>query len=563
MQFAFFLLLCLAPSILAQTLAGCRVFPPNNVWNTRISYLPVHPNSANYVSRIGVSSPSHADFGSGLWAGGPIGIPYVTVPGTQPKVSITFDYAGESDPGPYPIPSNAPIEGGIQSSGDRHVLVVDQSRCILYELWNANPQIGGSWTAGSGAVFNLGSNALRPATWTSADAAGLPVLPGLVRYDEVASGEIRHALRFTAPTTQRAYIWPARHYASSITDTSYPPMGARFRLKAGFDMSTYSPETQIILRALKSYGMILADNGASWFLGGVPDERWNNSHLAEFGRLRGSDFEAVDESSLMMDSNSGQAAVKSKPGVFRSGFYWLLDADGNHAWSAPPDLGTAFGGLPGDLPITGDWTGNGYTKVGIYRPSNGLFLLDSNGDGVFDAGDATFNLGVGVQPGDIPVVGDWNGDGRTKVGLFRQGFFWILDTNGDGVFKQGVDASYAFGGMAGDIPIVGDWNGSGTSKIGLFRSGYFWILDVNGNGILDNVSPGGDQAFAFGGMPGDLPVVGDWNGDGTAKVGVFRNGFFWVLDANGNHTFDGTGAGQDLAFPFGGVIGDVPIVGKW
>ena len=256
--------------------------------------------------------------------------------------------------------------------------------------------------------------------------------------------------------------------------------------------------------------------------------------------------------------------MKSKPGIFRSGFYWLLDADGDHTWSAPPDLGSAFGGIPGDLPITGDWTGNGSTRVGIYRPSNGLFLLDSNGDGVFDAGDAVFNLGVGVQPGDIPVVGDWNGDGRTKVGLFRQGFFWILDTNGNGVFEQGVDQTFAFGGVAGDIPIVGDWNGGGTSKIGLFRMGFYWILDANGNGTLDNINgAGGDQAFAYGGIPGDVPLVGDWNGRGTSKVGVFRQGFFWVLDANGNHTFDGTGPGQDFAFPFGGMSGDVPVVGKW
>jgi hypothetical protein len=310
--------------------------------------------------------------------------------------------------------------------------------------------------------------------------------------------------------------------------------------------------------------MILADNGSSWYVSGVPDERWNNSHLAQLGNLRGSDFEAVDESSLIVDPNSGQAAVRSKPGIFRSGFYWLLDTDGNHTWSSPPDLGGAFGGIPGDVPITGDWSGNGYTKVGIYRPSNGLFLLDSNGNGVFDAGDATFNLGVGVQPGDIPVVGDWNGDGRTKVGLFRQGYLWILDTNGNGRFEQGVDQTFAFGGVPGDVPVVGDWNGSGTSKIGLFRLGFYWILDANGNGILDNINgSGGDQSFSFGGMAGDVPLVGDWNGSGTSKVGVFRQGFYWVLDGNGNHTFDGTGPGQDFAFPFGGIGGDVPVVGKW
>ncbi len=257
-------------------------------------------------------------------------------------------------------------------------------------------------------------------------------------------------------------------------------------------------------------------------------------------------------------------SVISKAGIFRSGFYWLEDVDGNQQWDSPPDMAFAFGGVAGDIPITGDWNGDGHTKAGIYRPSNGLFILDSNGDGQFDGGDAVYNLGVGTQAGDIPVVGDWNGDGRTKVGLFRQGFFWILDYNGNGVFEQGVDKTYAFGGLAGDVPVVGDWTGTGTSKIGLFRLGFYWILDANGNGSLDNINgAGGDLAFAYGGIAGDVPVVGDWNGDGTSKVGVFRQGFFWVLDANGNHAFDGTGSGQDLAFAFGGISGDKPVVGKW
>jgi hypothetical protein len=250
-------------------------------------------------------------------------------------------------------------------------------------------------------------------------------------------------------------------------------------------------------------------------------------------------------------------------GIFRSGFYWLEDVDGNQQFNQPPDQAFAFGGIAGDIPITGDWNGDGRTKVGIYRPSNGLFILDSNGDQQFDAGDAVYNLGVGTQAGDVPVVGDWNGDGRTKVGLFRQGFFWILDTNGDGVFEQGIDTTYAFGGQAGDAPVVGDWTGTGTSKIGVVRQGFFWILDANGNGTFDGTGPGQDFAFPFGGIAGDVPVVGDWNGDGTSKVGVFRQGFFWVLDANGNHQFDGTGPGQDLAFAFGGISGDVPVVGKW
>jgi hypothetical protein len=290
----------------APTLAGCPVFPADNVWNAPVDTLPLDANSTAYVKAIGEDQHVHADFGSGTWGGGPIGIPYVDVPGSQPKVDVTFDYDDESDPGPYPIPTDAPIEGGPQSDGDRHVLVLDRDNCILYEMFYAFPRPDGGWHAGSGAVFDLNSNALRPETWTSADAAGLPILPGLVRYDEVAAGEIDHALRFTAPQTRRDYVWPARHYASNLTGSQYPPMGQRFRLRAGYDISGFLPEVQVILRALKKYGMILADNGAAWYISGVPDERWNNDWLHELHQVYGSAFEAVDESSLMVGRDSGQ-----------------------------------------------------------------------------------------------------------------------------------------------------------------------------------------------------------------------------------------------------------------
>jgi hypothetical protein len=290
--------------------AGCGVFPADNVWNVPVDTLPLDANSASYVATIGANNYVHPDFGSGTWNGEPIGIPYVDVPGTQPRVSVTFDYDDESDPGPYPIPPDAPIEGGSDSEGDRHVLVIDRNSCILYELFYAFPQPDGSWHAGSGAIFDLKSNALRPADWTSADAAGLPILPGLVRYEEVAEGEIRHALRFTAPQTRRAYVWPARHYASHLTGAQYPPMGQRFRLRAGFDVSGFSPEVQVILRALKEYGMMLADNGAPWYISGVPDERWDNDVLLELRQLHGSDFAAVDTSSLMVDPDSGQCRAQ-------------------------------------------------------------------------------------------------------------------------------------------------------------------------------------------------------------------------------------------------------------
>jgi len=293
-------------------ISGCEVFPANNVWNTPVDKLPVDPNSNQYVATIGANAPGHPDFGSGLWDGGPIGIPFTTVPGTQPKVNVTFQYSDESDPGPYPIPPNVPIEGGAQSTGDRHVLVIDTDNCILYEMWSAYPQPDGSWQAGSGAIFNLKSNTLRPAGWTSADAAGLPIFPGLVRYDEVAAGEIQHAIRFTAPQTRNTYIWPARHEASDLTAANYPPMGQRFRLKASFDISGFAQPVQVILRALQKYGMILADNGSSWYLSGAPDDRWDNDVLHQIAQLQGSDFEAVNESSLMVQPDSGET---NAPGV--------------------------------------------------------------------------------------------------------------------------------------------------------------------------------------------------------------------------------------------------------
>jgi hypothetical protein len=298
-------------TVLAQTgpsVAGCPVLPSDNIWNTRIDRLPVDPNSTAYINSIGASTGFHPDFGSGDWDGGPIGIPYNIVPGTQPKVNVEFGYADESDPGPYPIPPGAEIEGGYGSDGDRHILVIDRDNCVLYETWSTYPNPDGSWYAGSGAVFDLRSHDLRPAGWTSSDAAGLPVLPGLVRYDEVASGEIRHAIRFTAPRTRRAYVWPARHYASSYTTTSYPPMGQRFRLKASFDISGFTAEVQVILRAMKEYGIILADNGSAWYIQGAPDPRWDNDQLVgELRSVKGLNFEAVDESSLMIDPNSGRA----------------------------------------------------------------------------------------------------------------------------------------------------------------------------------------------------------------------------------------------------------------
>ena len=235
----------------------------------------------------------HPDFGT-VWNGAPIGIPYVVVGANQTKVAVSFDYGDESDKAGYPVPSDAPVEGGVQSDGDRHVLVLDRDNQMLYELYAAYPNADGTWRAGSGAVFNLSSNDLRPARWTSADAAGLPIFPGLVRYDEVVGvGDINHAIRFTVPQTRRAFVCPARHYASSLTGTQYLPMGARLRLKADYDVSSFSAHDQVILRALKKYGMILADNGSPLFITGAPDARWNDEELSGLKRVKTSDFEVV------------------------------------------------------------------------------------------------------------------------------------------------------------------------------------------------------------------------------------------------------------------------------
>ena len=286
----------------SQPLPTRSVFPPDNAWNRDVSSDPVDPNSANLIASCGATRSLHPDFGT-TYDGVPWGIPFITVRGNQPRVPVSFYYGDESDLGPYPIPPDAPIEGGASASGDRHVIVVDIDNWKLYELFDARPVSGGaSWAAGSGAVFDLSSNALRPQGWTSADAAGLPIFAGLARYDEVAAGAITHALRFTCPTTRRAYIPPARHYASSQTNPNLPPMGMRVRLKASVDISSFPADVQVILRALKRHGMILADNGGGFFVSGAPDPRWNDANIDTMKRIKGSDFEVVVMTGLIIGS---------------------------------------------------------------------------------------------------------------------------------------------------------------------------------------------------------------------------------------------------------------------
>jgi hypothetical protein len=277
----------------------CRLFPADNPWNQRVDQAPVRADSDAMIRSIGVDEGMHADFGSGRYQGRPIGIPYTTVSKRQHRVRVKFDYADESDRGPYPIPRNAPIEGGRSADGDRHVIVVDRDRCKLYELFAAYPQGGGrSWKAGSGAIWSLKSNKLRPEGWTSADAAGLPILPGLARYEEVRRGRIDHALRFTVSRSRNAFVYPARHFASDLTGADLPAMGQRLRLKASFDVSRYPRQSRIVLQALKEYGMLVADNGSDWYLSGAPSSGWDNDDLHSLGGVKGSDFEVVDESAL-------------------------------------------------------------------------------------------------------------------------------------------------------------------------------------------------------------------------------------------------------------------------
>jgi len=287
---------------------SCPLFPADNIWHADVSGLPVHPRSAAWITSMGGPDRHlHPDFGPNDGAQ-PYGIPYSVVPGSTQKVTVTFDYADESDAGPYPFGPATPIEGG----SDAHALVVDKDHCVLYELYAADWN-GGHPTAGSGAIWDLRSNALRRRGWTSADAAGLPILPGLLRRDEVAAGEIDHAIRLTASRTDRSYVWPARHQAGAAGDPSLPPMGAWFRLKAGFDISHFRPDTQVVLRAMQRHGLIVADNGSNWYFTGTSEAGWDTALLDQLKTIPAGAFEAVDASSLMADPDSARVASSSPP----------------------------------------------------------------------------------------------------------------------------------------------------------------------------------------------------------------------------------------------------------
>ena len=386
-------------------ISGCPMFPADNIWNTPIDSLPVHARSDQWVNTIGRTTGFHMDFGSGTWDGGPIGIPYNIAGSSTPKVTVSFYYPDESDAGPYPIPTSPLIEYG----SDHHILIVDNSDCRLYELFDASYS-GGGWHAGSGAIWNLNSDALRPDTWTSADAAGLPILPGLVRYDEIVAGEINHAIRFTAQNTN-GYIWPARHLTSNNPNApQIPPMGARFRLKASYNISSYPPAMQVILRAMKTYGIILADNGSNWYVSGAPDARWNNDMLHLLDSITGNDFEAVDESGLMIDYDSGATGFTISGTVGVAGAT-LSYTDGTaKTITSQPDGSYS-------LPVSNHWAGTVTPTHTCYtfNPANQSFsnvsanVTNANFSATFNpvSGCANVNVTIGgISKGSYGVP--WN-----------------------------------------------------------------------------------------------------------------------------------------------------------
>lgn len=293
------------------SLGGFRPFTNNSLWNQDISSASVDSNSSNIINFIGGTIGMHPDFGSGQYQGSYMGIPYLVVDGNQGMVKVNFTaYGDESDPGPMPIPTSAPIEGYPNpGSGDRHVLVLDNNNCFLYELYGAYPQTDGTWNADSSAVWDLLSDEQRPWTWTSADAAGLPILPGLVRYDEVAAGKIQHAIRFTLPHSREAMVPPASHWAANSTNQFAPPMGMKLRLKSSFDISGFSAANQVILTAMKKYGLIMADNGSAMYISGAPDDRWDNDDLHELGQVTASDFEVVQMNPIYTSGNVPQGSA--------------------------------------------------------------------------------------------------------------------------------------------------------------------------------------------------------------------------------------------------------------
>ncbi|HMB21466.1 MAG TPA: hypothetical protein VKP08_01480, partial [Anaerolineales bacterium] len=415
----------------ASMVGGCSFFPVNNIWNTPVDTLPVHASSSQWINSIGRNTGFHMDFGT-VWEEQPIGIPYNVVGSGVPKVPVIFGYADESDPGPYPIPTNPLIEAG----SDRHILIVDQSTCTLYELYNARYS-SGQWRAGSGAIWDLNSNALRPDGWTSADAAGLPILPGLVRYDEVASGEINHAIRFTAEETA-GYIWPARHLTSDAQNGT-PPMGARFRLKEDYNISGFPPALQVILQAMKKYGIILADNGSDWYISGAPDSRWNDSTLHLLDVLTGDDFEAVDASSLMIDPDSAAASSQPAPAPVVTS---IARADADHTSAATVDFTVTFSEPVTSIETTAPFDDFTLTTTGV----SGAEITGIDGSGSTRTVTVSTGSGSGTIRLDVPgtaTITNLAGDSLSRL-PFTGGQVYAIEK---GPIYDDVHANWTYNGF--------------------------------------------------------------------------------------------------------------------
>ncbi len=503
----------------APTVSGCTVFPADNVWNARIDSLPVDPSSNSYVNAEGGSAlPLHPDFGT-VYDGAPNGLPFLVVPSTQPAVPIVFtQYGDQSDPGPYPIPANAPVEGGSAGTGDRHVIVLQSGTCQLYEMFLAYLQSDGSWQASNGALFNLNADSpLRPAGWTSADAAGLPIFPGLVRYDEVqqalaADGVLHHALRFTVPYTRAQYLWPARHFASGSTNPAYPPMGQRFRLKAGVSIGTYpgtnvpvSPTNMVILQTLQQYGMFLADNGGGILgLSGAPDSRWSDADLHELVLYNAADFEAVDESSLQVNPNSGAAAGSGA--VAATATFLGTDSSTKGNWTG--QYGANGQIIPNDLTntpsyasvsLTGDsvWTWSTYTTDprALQASSGSSSRISST-----FYGSSPFVIDLNLTDGNIHKISlylcDWDNGNRVET-------ITVVDAASQAVLSTQAVSSFAGG-------VYESWNVQGHVQIEVTpNSGINAIV----NAIFFDTAPATTSMTASAAYQGaDSTTLGNWTG---------------------------------------------------
>lgn len=437
------------------SLGGCSLLPANNVWHARVDNLPVHPNSSAYVASLGAASPLHPDFGYSL----DNGIPYNLVPGNStPPANVSVLWPFTSDPGPYPIPATAIAETPSDPSNpndDHHLIVVDTDNCLLYEAYLAilTSAATDSWSVDSISKFNLNSNALKPANWSSSNAAGTTYLPGLIRYDEVAAGHIDHAIAMTATGIGNTYIWPASRTASSLSGSQYPPMGTRFRLKSSVDISGFTPNVRVVLEALKTYGAIVIDNGASWFMVGVPDTRWNDSEMHTMTELDGSDFEAVDESSLMISSSSGQVTA----GAIPTGWVNIVNQLSGKCLETTPGLMSFYANSAG-LEGLHQWTCNGSQAqefqltpaTGSWNPGNSVEWVSATGTGyIIDSALTGRQVGApsGAQLGAQPMVSAFSDSADwiwTPVSV-GGGYFYIQSLGSGLVFDNVYQTGYANG----------------------------------------------------------------------------------------------------------------------